>query len=254
MNSNRLRKIIFGVSLIITIVCILILVGMFASPNINTDDYKVTTPSASSVETEIQSETPDNPINFKKLKKKNSDIHAWITIPGTDIDYPVAQSSIDEADDFYLNHGIDKKYLFAGTIYTEKKNSIYFTDPVTVLYGHNMLNGTMFAQLHKFKDPKFFKKHDTITIYLPKHILTYKIVSAYVYDDRHILNTFNFNTKKGIKKYIKTVNNPKSITQNVREDFKATVDDRIITLSTCTSVDSQRYLVQGVLINDELTK
>ncbi|MCR5836808.1 MAG: class B sortase [Lachnospiraceae bacterium] len=254
MKNNRSKRIALAVCIFVSAISMVALVKMIFTPKYDVDQYKTTTVSVSTEVVEPSTtQIPDNPINFKKLKKKNSDIHAWINIPGTDIDYPVAQSSYDEDDNFYLNHGINKKYEFAGTIYTQKLNSIYFKDPVTVLYGHNMLNGTMFAQLHKFKDPKFFKKHDTIYIYIPKHILTYKIVSAYIYDDRHILNTFNFNTKKGMKAYVKSINNPKSISQNVREDFKAATSDKIITLSTCTSVDSQRYLVQGVLINDETT-
>jgi sortase B len=117
-----------------------------------------------------------------------------------------------------------------------------------------MLNGSMFATLHRFEDPKFFKKHDTITVYTPGHQLTYTIVSAYIYDNRHILNTFDFSKKKDLKEYISSLTKPKSMVSNVREGIKVTTKDHILTLSTCTSVDTQRYLVQGVLTDDTITK
>jgi sortase B len=233
---------------------------MFLPENSNMDEYKnttqsvsSTTPSGDDIET-TDVILPDNPINFKKLRKTNKDVYAWIKIPDTNIDYAVVQASKHESDLFYLDHNINKNYEFAGMIFSQKANSKNFSDPVTVLYGHNMINGSMFADLHKFKDIKFFKKHSEFYIYTPGHIYTYTIVSSYMYDDRHILNTFNFSKKKDLKKYIKSITNPHSIMSNVREDVKVSTDDKIVTLSTCTATDSQRYLVQGVLTNDELTK
>ena len=90
---------------------------------------------------------------------------------------------------------------------------------------------------------------------MPKRKLTYKIYAAYVYDNRHILNSFDFSDQKVLKKYFKYTQNPDSLTKNVRKlDKPLTVEDKIITLSTCTNGSSNtRYLVQGVLIKDEQT-
>lgn len=88
---------------------------------------------------------------------------------------------------------------------------------------------------------------------MPNRRLTYKIYSAYVYDDRHILNAFDFNNAKTLKKYFKYTTNPDSLSKNTR---KVTLDSnsKIITLSTCTNgAENTRYLVQGVLIKDEQT-
>lgn len=196
----------------------------------------------------------ENPIDFDKLQEINADLYAWIKIPNTSIDYPVAQAYY-EADSFYLDHNIYKEYEFAGTIYTEKKNSKDFSDPNTVLYGHNMLNGTMFQNLHYFQDPVFFNENDTLYIYTPGHILTYRIFAAYQYDDRHILNSFDFSDEAVFAQYLEDCLNPRSMLCNVREDTTLTTDDKIITLSTCLgSNKSVRYLVQGVLIKDERTR
>ena len=108
------------------------------------------------------------PVDFDALKEKNEEIYAWITVPGTQIDYPVVQSGSD--DSFYMHRGIDRGYLYAGAIYTERKNNKDFTDFNTVLYGHNMKDGSMFAGLHSFKDRDFFDKNREIIIYTPEHI------------------------------------------------------------------------------------
>lgn len=256
MNKKTVNQIIFSVSCVVFIICAIILFKMFMPEKDTTSIYKnefqSTVASASTEETEIQ--LPDNPIDFASLKETNQDVYSWIEIPDTNVDYPVVQAGKDNDDLFYLDHNINKEYEFAGMIFSQKKNSKNYSDPVTVLYGHDMRNGSMFKDLHKFEDKEFFDTHDTIYIYTPGHILTYKIISAYVYDNRHILNTFNFSEKKDIKEYFNSIKEPKSMTSNVREGVSLTVDDKVLTLSTCTSSDSQRFLVQGVLTNDEPTK
>lgn len=256
MNSKIIYKIIFTIACIVFILSAALLIKMYLPEKDTMSQYKAEqeTSSTTAPEKETLPELPDNPIDFKKLKKTNSDVYAWIEIPGTEIDYAIAQSSPDKDDLFYLDHNINGDYEFAGMIFSQKKNARDFSDPVTVLYGHDMKNGSMFAGLHDFESKDFFDEHDTIYIYMPGHILTYKIVSAYVYDNRHILNSFDFSKKKDLKQYIKSINEPKSMVCNVREDIKVTTDDNILTLSTCTASDSQRYLVQGVLIDEQFTK
>lgn len=189
-------------------------------------------------------------INFTELWKINKDIYAWIEVPNTSVDYPLLQSETD--DSYYLSHNVYNEYALAGSIYTESLNSKDFSDPNTLIYGHNMLNGSMFASLHNFRDPDFFAENEYIYIYLPERTLTYKIFSAYEYDDRHILYSFNFNNEETYQKYLDYAQNPtSSITYNTR-DLGVTTDDKIITLSTCMdNIDTSRYLVQGVLVNDE---
>lgn len=195
-----------------------------------------------------------NPINFDELKAQNPDVHGWIRIPGTSVDYPILQSGSDLPEDFYLNHNINRDYEFAGCIYIQKINKSDFSDPNTLIYGHNMLNGSMFATLHKFRDANFFKSNKYMYIYTPGHILTYEIFAAYRYDNRHILYYFDFNDKQVFEDYIKFAKSPTDSIVNVRKETNVTTDDRIITLSTCITNDNYRYLVQGVLIDDQETE
>lgn len=195
----------------------------------------------------------DNPIDFEALQAINSDAYAWVYVPNTDVDYPILQSAADAEEDYYLHRNLEGNYEFRGSVYTQKVNSKDFTDPVTVIYGHHMLDDSMFSTLYYFRDDKFFADNDVFYIYTPGHILTYRIVSAYKYDSRHILNSFDFSDEKVLQEYIDSLLSPKSMVAAVREGVTVTTEDHIVTLSTCIDSGTSRYLVQGVLIQDERT-
>lgn len=244
---------------IILIISIIIFIGSatyiflyFMSGRNNSGEYLNNT-ETTTVEGVTNKLAENHDINWDSLEEKNKDIYAWIYIPGTLVDYPIVQPTVDEGDDFYLHRSVDKSYDFAGSIYSEIQTAKDFSDPVTLLYGHNMLNDTMFATLHRFEDKKFFKENKYIYVYMPYHKLTYKIYAAYVYDDRHILNCFDFEDEKVLMNYFEYTLNPDSITKQTRKQ-KLDTNSKIITLSTCTNgASNTRYLVQGVLIKDEQT-
>ena len=194
-------------------------------------------------------------LDFEYLMDINPDIYAWLYVPGTNVDYPVAQSTRDRDDSFYLSHNIYREYQFSGTIYSEVKNALDFSDPVTLLYGHNMLDGSMFATLHYFSDEDFFNKHTTIFVQTKEKMYTYLIYAAYVYDDRHILNSFDFSDEEVLLDYFDSTLHPRTYSGFVRENVKLDKDSKILTLSTCTNGGGNtRYLVQGVLIDEQLRK
>lgn len=183
-----------------------------------------------------------------ELKKKNPDIYAWINIPGTAVDYPILRREGDNA--YYLNHTAEEKKSIYGSIYTEDYNDTDFADFNTLIYGHNMKNGTMFGTLKKYRDKTFFEENRYINLYMPGRIMKYQIFAAYVSDDRHILLSYDFSDENICAEYIDAVFSVRKMNANIDNDLTVTKDDRIITLSTCTSNESERYLVQGVLIYD----
>lgn len=190
-----------------------------------------------------------SPIDLPALQEINEDVYAWLRIPGTYVDYPVAQSV--KEDNYYLHRSIYKNYLFAGMIYTQSCNSRDFSDPVTVIYGHNMRNGTMFSSLHYFEKADFFEEHDVFYIYTVDRVLTYHIIAAYKYDNRHIMNAFDFSDPEVLKSYQEFVLDPVSTLRNVREGVILNEDSKLVVLSTCAGNDKgSRYLVTGVLVND----
>lgn len=195
----------------------------------------------------------ENPVDFASLRERNSDVYAWISVPNTEIELPILQSHADDL--FYLNRDLDGKKSRLGSLFTQSKNRLDFSDPVTVIYGHNYYSGGMFTNLHYFEDETFFKENEYFYIYTPDRKLTYHIVSAYKYDDRHILNSFDFSDESVRAEYFDYVLNPLSMLRNVREGVTLSTDDNLVVLSTClTGGYSGRYLVNGVLVKDEQTK
>lgn len=197
----------------------------------------------------IEKEPVNIPVDFEKLQKKCPDIYAWICIPGTGIDYPVVQREGDNS--YYLDHTIEGKKKAEGAIFTEDYNRKDFEDHHTVIYGHNMRNGSMFRQLHKFADRKFFKENEEVLIYQPEKIFHYQIFAAYVYDDRHLMLSFDCNDKEVYEDYLDSIFEQRGMSVNVNDDVEVTADDRILTLSTCNGNDDERYLVQAVLVSIE---
>ena len=194
----------------------------------------------------------EDPVDFESLMAMNPDVYSWIYIPDTNISYPVAQSPMD--DNFYLNHDVYQDYSFPGAIYSQAMNSREYTDRVTVLYGHNMNNGSMFATLHNFSDKTFFDEHPYFYIYTTERRLTYEVVTAFEYDDRHIMNSFDFSDDAVFQDWLDQAKTPRSVYYNVRDSVNLSLDSKLVVLSTCLNYGDGRYLVQGVLVNDERTE
>jgi len=201
-----------------------------------------------SSDTKPQEVKVDVPVNFKKLKKANPDIYAWINIPNANVDYPILQS--DKSNTYYLNHTINGKWSAYGSIYTEDYNKKDFSDFNTLIYGHNMKNGTMFGSLKKFRDASFFKKNRYINIYLENRILKYEIFAACTWDNKHILASRNFDLPENRNAYIEEMFAVRDMNSQIKKDIKVTPNDKIITLSTCMNNKQKRFLVSGVLVYD----
>lgn len=214
-------------------------------------------PEASSEELAEASEpavTPDPgpaeiPIDFDYLCSINDDIIGWILVDGTDIDYPILY---DRAKNWsYINHDYLLDYSFSGSIYIKDENTSDFSDFNTVIYGHNMNNGSMFAPLHNFREEEFFEEHDTIVIYTPDRKLTYRIFAAYRTDNKNLSVAFEYDTAEQREEYLAHVYSHTKIAF-YDTDVSVTAEDKIITLSTCINHQAAyRYLVQAVLISDQ---
>lgn len=190
------------------------------------------------------------PIDFAALQQQNPDVYAWIQVPGTEVDYPILQSSNDNT--YYLNHTIDGEEKKEGAIFTENYNTKTFEDPNTVIYGHDMKNGSMFQSIHKYMDRSFFDNNRDIVIYMPDQILRYKIFAAYLTDNRHLLMNYNFWSKDEYQQYLNSIFSMRDMNAFIDTSTEVTNEDKIITLSTCyAGISTQRYLVQAVLVSIE---
>lgn len=191
-------------------------------------------------------QSADLPVNITELQKEMPDVYAWIEIPGTKVNYPVVQREGDNL--YYLDKTPDGSTNIEGSVFSEDYNRRDFTDPVTVLYGHNMKNGDMFGELHLFEDKSFFDANREIFIYLKDRKLAYRIFAAVLFDDRHIMKSYDFSGKDSFLPFIKEIRNIRDMRSNVDEDLSILPSDKILTLSTCHGMGGNyRYLVLGVL-------
>lgn len=221
---------------------------------------EIETTSAPVTETRLPDETVEagaeypDPVDFGEYRSVNREVYAYIKIPGTDIKYPVLQSG--KSDDYYLRRDWKGASSYRGCIYTQSANAKEFTDPITVVYGHNTDKGDMFSQLLRFQDKEFFDSHDVFYIFIPGHILVYKIFSAHSFDDRHILNSYDFSSPEVLASFQQMLLNPSALEKNTREGVSLNEYSEIVILSTCAeprSTSNFRYLVNGVLVNDVVT-
>lgn len=194
---------------------------------------------------------PYRAVDIQALQsQENKDIYAWLSVPGTIIDYPVLQHP--EEMDYYLEHNLDGSTGRPGAVYTQRINSRDWTDKNTVLYGHNMNNGTMFADLHKYEDLQFFEENPYICIYTEDgKILIYQIFAAYAYSDDHLLLSIWIATDEAYQQYLDGIRLHDGLNDHFNQELTLTAQDKIITLSTCIkNKPSNRWLVQGVLIEE----
>ncbi len=183
-----------------------------------------------------------NPIDFDELRAINEEIIGWIRIGGIDVSYPIAKGA---DNDFYLHRTFEKQYNFAGCIFLNYSNSSYFTDQNSIVYGHNMKNGSMFGTLKKFKDQELYDKNPYFWIFTPTLIYQYRIFSAreIALSGKLDVYTTRF-TEEDFQKFIDTAIAQSQIDAH---DPEITAADRIVTLSTCTGNDATRFILQGKL-------
>ncbi len=193
-------------------------------------------------------EIPEKNLDFVNMQEEvNEDIYAWIYIPDTVIDYPVLCHPGE--DSYYLNRNLDGSIGYPGCIFSDPVNAADFSDPNTVLYGHNMRNGTMFGSLKNFRDREFFDDHRYVFVYTPEKNYVYEIYGAYEYPAVHLLYNMDTKSKAIFQNYLDQVLQINDISANFLEGTTLTYENRILTLSTCVRNQPQiRYLVQGVLL------
>lgn len=215
-----------------------------------TEDKEPELPEYLKTLTELNIPVPDKEVDFEDLQENvNEDIYAWIYIPDSKIDYPVLQHPIDNYH--YLNYNLDGSYGYPGCIYTESYNKRDFSDPLTVMYGHNMKNGTMFAGLHKYEDTEYFNEHPYVYIYTPDKLYVYRIFASNEYSSEHLLYRHDYTSETEFENYIDKMAAVRGMNCNRAEDVEVTADNHILVLSTCMAdKPDNRYLVQGVLLNE----
>jgi sortase B len=197
-------------------------------------------------ETEITA--PEKALDWDALHAENEDIYAWIYIPNTQVDYPILQHPTEP--DYYLDYNLDGSKGYPGCIYSQYYNEKDFRDPNTILYGHNMKNGTMFGSLHNFEDREFFDENPYIYIYTEDETLVYEIFAAGSIGDEHLMYKYDFWNEDDFESFVSDIRSGEGVTSLVREDVEVVDGDELLTLSTCIADQpEQRWVVVGKLLN-----
>lgn len=187
-------------------------------------------------------ETAPISIDFESLLAANSDVIGWIYCEDTPINYPVLRG---EDNDFYLHHTYEGDYSAAGSIFVDVENRPEFLDSNTVIYGHHMKDGSMFASLEKWKDQEFYEEHPVMWLLTPGQ--DYKIVLFSGYETSAYSDTYTIFTGPGneLDEYLENC-----IRQsNFQADVETDPEEHYILLSTCAYMfENARYVIHGVLI------
>jgi len=180
-------------------------------------------------------------MDFAKIKAVNADVVAWLTIPDTQIDYPVVQGR-DNA--YYLNHDVKKRSNKNGTLFLDYRVHADFSDFNSVVYGHHMKNANMFHNLTLFKDKSFWDSHPSATLYTQDFTYRVEIFAAAVIKQDSALYEYAFASPAERMAHLDEI---RSCAMFYR-DIGVTETDRIVTLSTCSyEFSGARYIVLGVL-------
>lgn len=114
---------------------------------------------------------------FAELYQLNNDLVGWITVPGTNIDYPVVQRK--ETIDYYLRRDYHGKYDSHGCIYVREVCDVNKPSDNVTLYGHRMKDHTMFGQLAKYEKKEYWEQNQYLYFDTLTEFHTYQIISVF---------------------------------------------------------------------------
>lgn len=182
-------------------------------------------------------------VDFASLQATNPDLVGWIYIEGLEgVSYPVVKG---DTNDKYLHTTFQGTYNFAGTIFIDCQNRSDFEDCNTVIYGHNMKDGSMFGRLRWFETQNAYAVSPYIWILTPDSTMKYEIFSTY----ETPINSRTYTLfPKPSKDYLKYEGEMKALSAIKTNDVSLTAKSKIITLSTCTGNEGTRYVVQAVRV------
>lgn len=268
-SDRRLYSILVAIFAVVFVVCVILMGKNYLHQKKADEQFTALSELTETMETETseekQSETeepaeddilaqmdievPEKSLDWDALYEENEDIYAWIFIPGTQVDYPILQHPTE--NDYYLDHNLDKSSGYPGCIYTQLYNSSNFTDPNTVLYGHNMGNGAMFGSLHEYEDNTFFEEYPYVYVYTPDKTLVYEIFTVCTFSDAHLIYEYGFTDVYGFESFVDDVTNVRDMKSHVREDVEVSYGDYLLTMSTCIkNHPNERWIVSAVLLNE----
>lgn len=202
------------------------------------------------LEKQVENEKPilvDEEYDFTELLETNGDTIGWILITGTSIDHPIVQASDNS---YYLTHDFNHAHSNYGSIFMDYRNAADFSDNHTIIYGHNMRNGTMFHDLNEYSNQEFWDEHAFIDVYSPDGYRKWEIFSTYSTETNFDYLQTEFNSPEDYAVFINVL---LSKSEWSNDGIQVTVEDRILTLSTCSNDSgNSRRVVHAKLVEEAL--
>lgn len=187
--------------------------------------------------------------DYRQLKAENPNLIGWLKIDGTDINYPVMKS---KDNSYYLTHSFDGKNSTAGALFMDYRSDAVNPTTNTIIYGHNMNNGSMFGELKNFLSEKYFNEHTTIkfdTIYEHREYELVAVCLAKVKKaDDNSFRYYNFIQAKNENEWNAFTESVGAMVVNGGMSVKA--GDELLTLSTCNSyIEDGRLFLLAKRVN-----
>lgn len=180
-------------------------------------------------------------IDFQTLQDENEDICGWLEVPGLEISYPVVQG---EDNAYYLKRTFRKEHNGAGSIFMDMRNDRDLTDRNTILYGHNMKNGSMFGKLKQYRDEEVLKENPVFYYYTPGQVFQCQIISCRTVKAQESEYPVGFQDPESYRSYLERI-----LEKSWHESpFEVKESDRLMMLSTCTGSKTERFVIQAKVI------
>lgn len=180
---------------------------------------------------------------YRNLYKTNSDLVGWLVVNGTQINYPVVQSTVYQ--EFYLDHNFDGENDESGAVFADARNDVFKPDDNVILYGHNMKNGSIFGTLQYYLDKSYYEKHKTMSFDTLYKRYDYQIVavglSKITDESADTFKYYDFLNAASEKEFDNFKEKIKSL-EVYDTGVKMKYGDKLITLSTCNSVEKNGRL------------
>ena len=189
-------------------------------------------------------------VDFEALRETSPDIIGWLALPDTAINYPVTQADDNE---YYLHHLYDGTYNKTGCLFADYENQENFSDRNTIIYGHNMRDGSMFATLNEYDEQSYYDGHPQMYLVTPDGGYVVEIFTAFVAKPSESGSDtspwrLSFKDDGAYTTWLSEMAG-RSV---IETDVTVTSSDKVLTLSTCTPGGASRFIVMGKLaaVND----
>ena len=185
-------------------------------------------------------------VDFNELLKKNPDTVGWIEVKGTNINYPIVQTTDNS---YYLTHAFDGSKNEAGWVFMDYRNDPVNFNQNTILYAHSRLTGSMFGSLKNILNSSWYsnKENHIIRLSTPTENTMWQVFSVYTIPKESYYITPSFNSAEAYGEFLNTMKSRSEV------EFSAEVNtnDKILTLSTCKDNFGNRVVMHAKLIKRE---